>query len=243
MRILVIPDIHLKPHIFDEADKVNKTRYDNIVCLGDLIDEWNQQYKVYSYENTLQKVLEFDKKHPKMLWCWGNHDLSYKFLFEESGFSYVAIDTVRKYLQLMEKQFGKRLKVIHKIDNTLFSHAGLTHDYTDEICKADHNNLAKIMNRINAMAKDEVLARKLWRNDSPIWIRPPSREDEHWLPFWFGKDKYFQIVGHTPVKEPTQIWNTLILDTFSLRSDLQPIGDQKLVIVDTIENKWEYVEE
>ena len=36
-RVLVIPDVHLKPWIFDMADRVDENSYDDIVILGDLV--------------------------------------------------------------------------------------------------------------------------------------------------------------------------------------------------------------
>ncbi len=39
MKVLVIPDVHLKPWMFDEAEKVSAEKYDKIVCLGDLVDD------------------------------------------------------------------------------------------------------------------------------------------------------------------------------------------------------------
>ena len=41
-RVLVIPDVHLKPWIFDEAEKVDKNSYEDIVVLGDLVDDWGK---------------------------------------------------------------------------------------------------------------------------------------------------------------------------------------------------------
>ena len=129
MRILVIPDVHLKLNIFDQANKVNSQAYDNIVCIGDLVDDWNQQWNQSLYENTLERVLDFDREHPKMLWCWGNHDFSYRFAFQETGFSYQMIPTVNRYLEKLIVQAEDRFKVVHKVDTTLFSHAGLTNEY------------------------------------------------------------------------------------------------------------------
>ena len=38
---MVIPDIHLKPWIFDRAEEIfAKAACDTVVCVGDLVDDW-----------------------------------------------------------------------------------------------------------------------------------------------------------------------------------------------------------
>ena len=38
-RVLVIPDVHLKPWIFAMADKIDKSSYDDIVILAEPLGE------------------------------------------------------------------------------------------------------------------------------------------------------------------------------------------------------------
>ena len=45
MKVLVIPDVHLKPWIFDKADELIKDgSAERGVCLMDLADDWNMKY-------------------------------------------------------------------------------------------------------------------------------------------------------------------------------------------------------
>ena len=85
-RVLVIPDIHLKPWIFDEAEKVNKDSYDDIVILGDIVDDWGKGNNLDLYRETLDRAVEFGKTYEQSLWCYGNHDVSYLWDAMESGF-------------------------------------------------------------------------------------------------------------------------------------------------------------
>ena len=49
-KAFVIPDIHLKPWIFDRAEEeFPKGEYDKIVCLGDLVDDWGQETNLDLY--------------------------------------------------------------------------------------------------------------------------------------------------------------------------------------------------
>lgn len=50
MKVFVIPDIHLKPWIFDRAEDIlSQGEYDRVVCLGDLVDDWNQEMNIGLY--------------------------------------------------------------------------------------------------------------------------------------------------------------------------------------------------
>ena len=245
MKVLVIPDVHLKPWIFDKADEVPSEKYDTIVSLGDLVDDFNQQHNVDLYIETLERVLKFDSNHPGMLWCWGNHDFSYKYHFTETGFSHMMVPTVGKYLGKMQEQFGDRYKVIHRIDDTLFSHAGLTDDYVymmwndgGEVIIPDDIDvvLGDEENGINNFVNSGVSANYLWHDLSPIWTRPQY----HVTTTMYKPEQYWQVIGHTPTEEPVDGSNFVSLDTFSTHRDGTPYGNQKLVIVDTVTHTWEY---
>lgn len=78
MKVLIIPDVHLKPHMFRNADiLMERGVAEKAVCLMDIADDWEQQYNVALYEETYDEAIRFAKKYPDTLWCYGNHDLSY----------------------------------------------------------------------------------------------------------------------------------------------------------------------
>ena len=241
MKLLIIPDVHLKTRIFDEADAVDPNKYDNIICLGDLVDEWGMQNHQTAYEDTLERALAFDKQHPNMLWCWGNHDLSYVYALTESGFSYHMAPVVSRYMAKFESQCGKRLQVIHEIDKTLFSHAGLCDAYVQHL-PLRTKSIKSILNKINKMPTAEEYMRQLWKSRSPIWLRP---DDLGYLspdtPALTVVD-HWQVVGHTPVAHPITIHGMLFADNFSLYSNRTPIGDRRLIIVDTANRTWHYAD-
>ncbi len=50
MRILVIPDIHLKTWIFDRAEAILKAdKTDRAVCLMDMPDDWDMEFQIELY--------------------------------------------------------------------------------------------------------------------------------------------------------------------------------------------------
>ena len=95
MKTLVIPDIHLKPWIFDEAEKLmRKGAADSAVCLMDIPDDWNMAFQVEQYRKAYDRAIAFAKAFPDTLWCYGNHDISYIWGKLESGYSPYAERTV-----------------------------------------------------------------------------------------------------------------------------------------------------
>ena len=68
MKILVIPDVHLKPQMFKQATALmHQGIADRAVCLMDIPDDWDKQYNVGLYEETyderfLNLIREFDLK-------------------------------------------------------------------------------------------------------------------------------------------------------------------------------------
>jgi len=119
---------------------------------------------------------------------------------------------------------------IHRIDNVLFSHGGLTESFVREhFGRGDKVDIDYIIERVNKMGKPYM-----WKDDSPIWARPQ-----------YGNERLYsaglmQVVGHTPVEAPLEEENLLSLDTFSTYRAGTPIGDGRFVWVDTIERTWGY---
>ena len=97
MRILIIPDVHLKPWMFDEAKRIMKEgKADNVVCLMDIADDWKQQYNLDLYEQTYDRAIAFAKEFKTSLWCYGNHDICYVWNQRESGYSPIAARLVNE---------------------------------------------------------------------------------------------------------------------------------------------------
>jgi len=47
-KVFVIPDVHLKPWILDKAEEIlSQKEYDKVVCLGDLVDDWDQEKRIW----------------------------------------------------------------------------------------------------------------------------------------------------------------------------------------------------
>ena len=230
MNILVIPDIHLKGWMFDRASELmDYGMADRSVCLMDIPDEWGHGYDLDLYTETYDKAIEYARRFPETLWCYGNHDVSYLWDAMESGYSVQARITVIEGITKLERILEDRYKFVHRIDNVLFSHAGVTETFVLHSCGYHVKEIDDILAKINRMGKQE-----LWRDSSPIWARPQT--DFYRM---FRDDLFYQVVGHTPVEEPLDACGVLTLDLFSTYSNGDPYGNQKLYIVDTLTRKFE----
>ena len=128
MRVLVIPDVHLKPWMFRRASELMKeTESDRAVCLMDIADDWQQQFNLDLYIQTYDAAIDFAKEYPVTLWCYGNHDVCYLWNQRETGYSKIAPWTVCEKLRILRESLPdeRQLAYLHRIDNVLFSHGGL----------------------------------------------------------------------------------------------------------------------
>lgn len=232
MKILVIPDVHLKPWMFDRAKEIMDTgAAEKALCLMDIPDDWGQEYNLGLYEETFDAAIRFQKAYPDTLWCYGNHDLSYEWMLDESGFSPIAIPVVQEKLSELRRVLPDRSQMayVHRIDDVLFVHGGLTHAsvkyYASDI---DYDDTDAIIERINCLGRDEM-----WDDASPLWSRP-----QYYYEKMYRETDILQVVGHTPVEEIDRLGNVISCDLFSTYRTGDPIGTQEFLLIDTV--TWEY---
>lgn len=233
MKVFVIPDIHLKPWIFDRAEEfLSKGKYDCIVFLGDLVDDWGQEMNLDLYKETFEKAVNFIEKHSNVLFCFGNHDISYVWGAHETGYSEEARITVLEGISMLKGHIPREaLGFIHRIDNVLFSHAGLLEAFVDHFLSDSLGNLDDMLRQINSFEMDVM-----WCDASPIWARPQDgRTDLH-------PRELLQVVGHTPMRKTDYLNGLLTVDNFSTHRDGTPIGDQRFVWVDTVTKEWGFAD-
>ena len=122
--------------------------------------------------------------------------------------------------------------IIHKVDNTLFSHAGLSYEFVEQQFSQEMD-IECMIDMINDFGVEE-----LWEVNSPIWVRP-----QDWtLAKGMFPDDLFQVVGHTPVREVFKQDNMITVDTFSTYSNGKPVGNREFCWVDTVKKTWGYFE-
>ena len=236
MRVLVIPDIHLKPWIFDRAEKILKDgKADRAVCLMDIPDDWNMEFQIERYKETFDRAIAFARDNPDTLWCYGNHDVSYPWGRLETGYSPYAERTVISKLEELENSLKSpaQINIIHRIDNVLFSHGGLTADFLKWL-NADllFTDIDDVITAVNNASHDY-----LWNDKSPLWLRPQYETREI-----FRADTYKQVVGHTPVEKIFEKDGIISTDVFSTYRDGRQIGESAMIVIDSETGKYEKTE-
>lgn len=228
MRTLVIPDVHLKAALFEGAAEILAAgKAERAVCLMDIPDEWNQELNLGLYETTFDAAVKFAKDFPDTLWCYGNHDQSYVWRFLETGYSYFAESIVNSKLITLKRSIinTNQIAYIHRIDNALFLHGGLTNEFVmKHVDKDKRDDVDFVIKTINGL--DEEI---MWGNESPLWFRPQYKQTP-----MYGEGSYVQVVGHTPVHEIIKERNVISTDVFSRRKDGTFIGSCNFPIIDTV---------
>ena len=232
MKVLVIPDVHLKPWMFEQAGELmSQGSAEKAVCLMDIADDWRQQWDLDLYIQTYETAIAFAKKNPETLWCYGNHDVCYLWNQRETGYSLIAPWTVNEKLRILRESLPNenQLAFIHRIDDVLFMHGGLTQLFVDtNASKEAQADTDKIIEEINRFGVAEM-----WDDISPIWYRPQYSHLE-----MYKDHQFLQVVGHTPVEKIQREGNVISCDVFSTDHNKEPIGSQEFLLLDT--KNWTY---
>ena len=236
MKVLVIPDVHLKTWIFDKAENVLKSgKADRTVCLMDMPDDWDMEFQIDRYRAIYDRAIAFAKEHPDTLWCYGNHDLSYPWGRLESGYSPYAERTVMEKLEELENSLknSSQINIMHRIGQVLFSHAGLSTEFVKSLNrKLLDADIDEVLRSVNTASQD-----KLWNDESPLWLRALDVRRKA-----FRSEKYKQVVGHTPVEKIMEQEGMIFTDVFSTDREGTQIGESAMVVIDSETGEYEVVE-
>ena len=126
-----------------------------------------------------------------------------------------------------------QINIMHRIDNVLFSHEGLTTDFlrwlNKDLLDAD---IEEVIAAVNDAPHDY-----LWNDESPLWFRPQYETKEI-----FRADIYKQVVGHTPVEKIFEKDGIISTDVFSTYRDGRQIGESAMMVIDSETGKYEKIE-
>ena len=226
-RILVVPDIHGETFWREPVQKYID-QVDRIVFLGDYLDPYPEEGKVYSPQELFDNLMDIiDLKRAnmdKVVLLKGNHDQHYVSEF----FRYFACasrcDTINWGIYnaiFYRNQDLFKLAHLEEINGIpyLFSHAGLTLNWINKVNSslwklADNKiSLAEpdIICRINALDDNDEgqeLLSIVGRNRSNIGAKSGSilwaDIEEHSIPDApkaYGLNKVFQVVGHSRLND------------------------------------------
>lgn len=224
-KVLVIPDTHLKPKMFDLADKIMCGHdVDYAVQLGDNLDDF--YCRDVDYRRHFDRMTTFYREYPETIWLWGNHEASYILSRPVTGNIYAG----KEYALAYQESFKPRF--VYKDEKVVFSHAGVFREFLNENGLLDYKTADELIEELNGL---ELSA--FWRDDSPLWARP--QYNVLMSPNVLGG--YLQIVGHTPMENIFERYNVVSTDVFSTNWG-KKIGVEKMIIVDTDEPSFETVD-
>ena len=194
MKIIVIGDTHGHD---SWKDIVNNEEYDLVVFLGDYLDSFSVRPETIA--NNLEDIIEFKRNNKdKVILLWGNHDHSYAFNEQCSGFNELG---ELLYCPILNSALKENLfDIIFIYDDIIMSHAGISEYWLKNVAKLDDvkninwNNINPKCLNWNSLTGYDGYGDTI--SQSPIWIRPYS----------LNRNKiknYRQIVGHTAYKHPT----------------------------------------
>lgn len=202
MRTIVIGDIHGR-QIWKSI--LDRETWDQVVFIGDYFDSYD--FTGLEQMRNFEDIIEFKKNSKKpVILLIGNHDHHY---FPEVGYSSTSgyqagIANSISYLVNENREY---LQMAYSIDNILFTHAGVSKIWIDNLIeqgifnKYPDNNAKSIANWTNDMWYYKPLVFKFTGTEptgdnqcqTPIWIRPRS--------LMKGANVYkkdiIQVVGHT----------------------------------------------
>ncbi len=234
---LVVGDMHCKQGMIlplvDAA--VERRGVSRIVFLGDYVDEWNSTARdvVEGIEVQLEWANGVRLQGIEVVFLLGNHDFEYLLGRGCSGTHLEAMVDIREALGRID------MRAAADIDGYLVTHAGLTQRWRSKYASGC-NDAGDIATRLNGLYLGGSYHD--WRKlaacgpsrggrgiPSPLWADKRDLESDAALGIR-------QIAGHTPVrtcerlhKRDADVW---LCDTFSLTSQMCPIGDGSMLLVE-----------
>lgn len=228
MKTLVLGDIHAKTCW---EDIIKKEMPDNVVFLGDYVSTHDHVTNEQQIEN-FDKILQLKESNPEnVILLRGNHDMQHLMgnenEFECSGY----FPIVGNWFQKNYERILKNTQWVYIIDKYLFSHAGISETWFNDVPVKDYID-------INKLPPSELFGfrpNSIWdiygdtATQGCTWIRPEA----------LAKDSiigYTQIIGHTIVGEIIDIQQSVRQKQHIILCDCLPrqyviIKDNKLNIV------------
>lgn len=197
MLIAIVPDVHGRKFWHDIEYVINEV--DKVIFLGDYLDPYPDEN--ISFEDALEEfkqILTFKEKYNnKVILLTGNHDLGYIITdFPDcSRRNYKLLNELNK---LFNEHINK-FQLIYKIDNYLFSHAGIYNHWMD-LCKFNLSDLGNFSKMISdnwpSLTCTGFLRGGYFPTGSCVWadLRESLNYDLY--------SNSTQIVGHTQLDKP-----------------------------------------
>lgn len=203
MKNIIIGDIHGRS-IWKLI--VNIEKPDRVIFIGDYFDSFD--IKGLDQLSNFQDILAYKESGQcEVVMLIGNHDYHYFPEIGDTGTSGYQ-NTFAPSIQYIVGENRKHLQIAYSFDGFLFTHAGVSPEFMDQVFGPDGWKPETVADDLNEMFKYKPNAFQFNGFDpygddpdqTPIWIRPGSLMAANKGKNGLKKD-YIQIVGHTQVKK------------------------------------------
>jgi predicted MPP superfamily phosphohydrolase len=206
MKTVVIGDTHGRSNwrlaIYQEEP------VDRVIFIGDYMDS----YDISAVEqiHNFKEIINYKELNPQVevILLIGNHDAPYFPEFTDRAISGYQTKMAPSISQVIEEN-RHHLQMAYGFDNFLFTHAGVSPVFMDQVYGKDGWSKENIVQDLNDLWKYKPNAFQFNGFDAygdnttqtPIWIRPGSlmsanKKHENGL-----KKDYIQVVGHTTMRK------------------------------------------
>lgn len=180
---------------------------DRVIFIGDYFDSFN--LPAIDQMFNFNEILDYKESgKAEVIMLIGNHDHHY---YPEtgntgtSGYQYGAAAAISKMID----ENRKHLQMAYSFDNFLFTHAGVSPVFMDQVFGEggwEKNNIVELLNekmiyQPKAFEFNGMEPSGDNQSQTPIWIRPRSLMSANKKHDKGLKKDYIQIVGHTQMKE------------------------------------------
>jgi hypothetical protein len=224
MVTLVIPDVHQRTN--NVASVLSSEKYDEVVFLGDWFDSFYEPPYVTSFRDTcvfLRYLMREHSEKEKFVFLLGNHDTQYIYqnkassstkivahrLYYCSGFAKAKAKKFRREFfdkNLKDSFFWEKIKIAHKSQGFIFSHAGIMMNHLKYGESVD-SLITEVLPDVWRNFRNELHSRNYLISDvgacrcgnasigGILWLDANNE-------FYPSPDIGKQIFGHTTFREP-----------------------------------------
>ena len=209
MKHLIIPDIH---HRIDVADWIfNRVEFDRAILLGDYFDDFGDTPEI-AVKTAVWLREHIDNKDFTFL--VGNHDLPYMYPHNRglycSGFEKLKSAAILQELNIFD--FREKTKLFHRVDNVVFSHAGISRTLLEYLVyKGYLGSVASTASELELQLTSLLPSLRNW-NESGAMVHPlvdagcdrggkAEVGGATWcdLSYFQPTPNIVQVFGHTPI--------------------------------------------
>lgn len=211
MKLIAIGDIHGR----NCWQNLRDVECDFFIFTGDYFDAYEDISTDEEIINFL-RILKFKREFPeKVILLFGNHDFHYlknsTQMYSRYNFNNYSLLEDSVEIAMKENLF----QICFKNEHFLFSHAGITKTWLENVGIVTNENLVKNINSAlyeNPQIfefKNEINRKSNGNNvyQSPIWVRPESLQED-------ALENCIQVIGHTKQKTISHQNNLILIDVF-----------------------------